>query len=164
MKNIFKRRKEGKTNYSKRRKLLSSNLPRIAFRRTNRYVIAQYITSNEARDKVEIGVTSKELLQHGWPKEMTGSLRSLPASYLTGLLIGKKIKTEKKAVPIPDFGVISPNHKTRQYAFLKGLVDSGLGINPGEKEIFPSSERIEGKHLKKDFSAIFRKIKSEIEK
>ena len=41
MKNIFERRKKGITDYSKRRKLLVSELPRIVFRRTNRYIIAQ---------------------------------------------------------------------------------------------------------------------------
>lgn len=163
MKNIFERRRSGKTNYSKRKKLLKSSLPRLVFRRTNKYVIAQYVLSSEAADRVKIGITSKNLIKYGWPEEFRGSLRSLPASYLTGFLMGKRVQKEKE-IPILDFGVVSPSHKTRQYAFLKGLIDSGLKINHGEKEIFPPEERLEGKHLKKDFSVIFRKIKSNIEK
>lgn len=161
-KNIFRRRKLGKTDYGKRKKMLRSNSPRIVFRRTNRYVIAQYVTSDEAKDKIEIGVNSKNLKEYGWPEKFSGSLRSITASYLTGLLIGKKILKEKKEMPIFDFGMISSEHKTRPYAFLKGLVDAGLKISH-DKKIFPEEDRIKGKHLKEDFSILFEKIKSKIE-
>lgn len=164
MKNIFKRRSKGITDYGKRKKLLKGESPRVVFRRTNRYVIAQYVISKEAKDKIEIGITSKVLEKYGWPKEFQGSLSSIPASYLTGLLIGKKIIKEKKELPIMDFGMVSKTHKTRPYAFLKGLVDSGLKINHGANEIFPESDRIKGKNLKEDFSDFFEKIKSNIEK
>lgn len=160
----FRRRREGKTNYLKRRDMLKSESPRVVFRRTNRYVIAQYVTSHEAKDKVEIGVTSKDLKKFGWPKEASGNLKSIPASYLTGMLMGKKIQKEKKKVPILDLGIISPVHKTRAYAFLKGLIDSGLEMKTKKDEAFPEEERINGKHLKEDFSKTFEEIKSKIEK
>ena len=163
MKNIFHRRKLGKTDYGKRKKLLRGNSPRIVFRRTNRYVIAQYITTKEAKDSIEIGVTSKNLEKYGWPKEFEGSLRSITASYLTGLLIGKKILKEKKKIPVFDLGMISSAHKTRPYAFLKGLVDAGLKISH-DKKVFPEEDRISGKHLKEDFSKMYEKIKSNIDK
>ena len=89
MKTIRKRRKQGKTNYLKRIKLLKSGKPRVVFRKTNRYIIAQYIISKEAKDSISIGINSKILLNYGWPKEKMGSLKSLPASYLTGYLMGK---------------------------------------------------------------------------
>jgi large subunit ribosomal protein L18 len=162
MKNIFHRRKLGKTDYGKRKKLLSGNSPRIVFRRTNRYVIAQYVTTKEARDNIEIGITSKNLEKYGWPKEFAGSLRSITAAYLTGFLIGKKILKEKKKVPIFDLGMISSAHKTRPYAFLKGLVDARLKIEH-DKKIFPEEDRIKGKHLKENFTATYEKIKSNIE-
>lgn len=164
MKNTFKRREQGKTDYGKRKKLLRSESPRVVFRRTNRYVIAQYVTTKEAKDKIEIGLTSKNLEKYGWPKESQGSLRSITASYLTGFLIGKKIIKEKKAVPIFDLGIISSANKTRPYAFLKGLIDSGLKMNHKDSSIFPDEERIKGKHLKRDFSSFYDKIKSNIEK
>ena len=163
MKNIFRRRKSGKTDYGKRNKMLRGNLPRIVFRRTNRYIIGQYVSTKEAHDKIEIGVTSKELKKFGWPEKMEGSLRSITASYLTGLLIGKRIIKEKKEMPIFDFGMISSKSKTRPYAFLKGLVDAGLKINH-DKKVFPEEDRIKGKHLKEDFSGMFEKIKMNIEK
>ncbi len=163
MKTLKRRRKECKTDYGKRIKLLKSGKPRIVFRRTNKYVIAQYVTSKEAQDKVEIGISSKNLSKYGWSKEFSGSLKSTSASYLTGLLMGKKIIKQKLKTPIVDFGMARILHKTRVYGFLKGLIDAGIDIKC-KKEAFPGEDRIKGKHMKKDFSKIFEEIKSKIEK
>lgn len=162
MKTLKRRRKQGKTDYLKRIKLLKSNKPRVVFRRTNKYIIAQYVTSKNAQDKVILEAKSKELLKSGWPKDFQGSLKSIPASYLTGFLIGKKILKNKLENPIIDFGMIRTIHKTRVYGFLKGLIDSGIKINC-DNETFPEEERIKGKNLKKDFSETFKEIKSKIE-
>lgn len=162
MKTLKRRRKERKTDYAKRLKFLKSEKPRIVFRKTNKYVIAQYVTSRETQDKVEFGITSKSFLKYGWPEEFKGSLKSIPASYLLGFLTGKEIKKNKKPIPIIDFGMARSVHGTRIFAFLKGIIDSGIKIKHDEK-IFPSEERIKGIHLKEDFSKIFEKIKSEME-
>ena len=149
MKTVKKRRKEGKTDYSKRIKLLKSGRPRVLFRKTNRYIISQYVISKEAKDKVIIGVNSKSLLKYGWPKEKTGSLKSLSASYLTGYLMGKKILKNKLEEPIVDFGMIRTIHKTKVFAFLKGLIDSGIKIKCKE-EAFPEEKRIIKEGIKVD--------------
>ena len=162
MKTLKRRKKEHKTDYSKRIKLLKSGSPRVVFKKTNKYIITQYVKSKEARDKIEIGVTSKDLIKYGWPKELKGSLKSVPASYLTGLLIGRKILKKKLEKPIADFGMVRVLHKNRAFSFLKGLKDSGIKVECKE-EFFPAEDRIKGKHLKKDFSKIFEKIKSKIE-
>jgi len=162
MKTLKRRRKEHKTDYLKRIKLLKSGSPRVVFKKTNKYLIAQYVKSKEAQDKVEIGINSKTLIKYGWPKEFEGSLKSLPASYLTGLLIGKKILEKKLEKPVIDFGMIRVLHKNRAFAFLKGLKDSGIEMECKE-EFFPNEDRIKGKHLKKDFSKMFEEIKSKIE-
>jgi len=162
MKTLKRRRKEHKTDYLKRIKLLKSSSPRVVFKKTNKYIMAQYVKSKEAQDKVEIGVSSKILIKYGWPKEFRGSLKSIPASYLTGLLIGKKILGKKLEKPIVDFGMIRVLHKNRTFAFLKGLKDSGIKVEC-EEEFFPNEDRIRGKHLKKDFSKIFEEIKSKIQ-
>ena len=101
-----RRRRESKTDYLNRLKLLKSGKPRVVFRKTNKYIIAQYIESKEAKDKIVIGVNSKDLLKYGWPKENLGALKSITAAYLTGFLIGKKILKEKLQEPIVDFGMI----------------------------------------------------------
>jgi large subunit ribosomal protein L18 len=161
IKTVKKRRHECKTNYSKRLKLLKGGKPRVVFRKTNKYVVAQYVVSNQAQDKIEIGVTSKHLAKYGWPKEFSGSLKSISASYLTGYLLGNKILSEKKEAPIVDFGMNRTGHKTKVFAFLKGLIDSGVEINCPE-EAFPEQERIEGKTMKEDFSKTFNEIKEKI--
>lgn len=157
-----RRRREWKTDYGKRLKLLKSGSPRVIFRKTNRYIIAQYVTSREAQDKTLVEVNSKNLIRYGWPEEMKGSLKSLPASYLVGLLLGKKIIKEKLKKPIIDFGIDRSLDKSRAYSFVKGLIDAGIEIKYKEK-IFPNEDRIKGKHMKKDFSKIFEKIKSKLE-
>jgi large subunit ribosomal protein L18 len=157
-----RRRREYKTDYLKRLKLLKSGKSRVVFRKTNKYVISQYVSSHEAQDKVEIETNSKELLKKGWPKDFEGSLKSIPASYLTGFLMATKIQKDKKDVPIVDLGMIKTIHKTKGFAFIKGLIEGGLKINCPE-EAFPNQETIEGKNLKQDFSKNFSEIKSKIE-
>ncbi len=163
MRTIKRRKLEGKTDYGKRLKLLKSNSPRLVFRKTNKYIIAQYISSKQAQDKIEIGIISKKLKQFGWPDKFNGSLKSIPAAYLTGLLMGREINKKKLKTPIVDFGMIRVLAKNKGYAFLKGVIDTGVKIKCDEEQ-FPEEERIQGKNLKEDFSKMFNEIKSKIEK
>ncbi|MDA3836070.1 MAG: 50S ribosomal protein L18 [Nanoarchaeota archaeon] len=158
-----RRRMEKKTNYTSRVKLLKSDRPRLVFRKTNSYVIVQYVNSFEAQDSMIFGLTSKALLKYGWPEEFKGSLKSITASYLTGYLTAKKILKENLEQPIVDFGMQRTLHKTKLFAFLKGAIDGGLEISCSE-EAFPEQERIEGKSLKNDFSSKFSEIKTKIDK
>lgn len=141
MKVAKRRRRENKTDYLARKIMLKSGKPRIVFRKTNKYVIAQYVLSKEAKDIVTFGVTSKILLKHGWPEESKGSLKSIPASYLIGYFMGKKILKDKLETPIVDLGMIRTVYKSKVFAFIKGLKDSGLEIL-SKDEAFPE---IEGK-------------------
>lgn len=155
MKTLRKRRKETKTDYSKRLKLLKGERPRIVIRRTNKYIIADYVESDEAQDKVVLGDTSKRLLKMGWPESKIGSLKSISATYLFGLYFGKKIMDKNMEIPIIDFGMHRNVAKTRIYSFIKGLIDAGLKIKV-EKEKFPEKERIENSNIP------FKEIKSKI--
>lgn len=162
MRTLKRRRRERKTDYKARLNLLKSSLPRVVIRKTNRYTIAQYVKSEGAQDKVVIGISSKELLDYGWEKGSVGSLKSLPACYLTGLLLGKKIKDlekSEKVEAILDMGLARNIKKSRIYAVLKGLIDSGMEIKHKE-DIFPDEERIKGEHLKKKID--FEKIKNKV--
>ena len=161
MKTQKRRRQQHKTDYKTRLNLLKSEKPRLVFRRTNRYLIVQYIESEEAKDKIVFGLTSKVLLKHGWPKGFKGSLKSIPAAYLIGYFVGKKIIKEKLDVPVTDFGMLRTIHKTKTFGFLKGLIDAGIKINC-KKEAFPEEERVYGKNLKQDFSKKFEEIKAKI--
>jgi large subunit ribosomal protein L18 len=154
-----RRKREHKTDYGKRFKLLKSGKPRIVFRKTNKYIIAQYTISKEAEDKIILGINSKDLLNYGWPETAKSSLKSITASYLTGCLICKKIIEKKLKTPIMDFGMIRVLHKSKVYAFLKGLIDSGIKINCNEK-FFPDESKIKGENLKHKID--FNKIKNNI--
>ena len=159
-KTLKRRRQENKTDYAKRIKLLKGELPRIVVRKTNKYIIVQYVTSKEAQDKILAGVSSKVLLDYGWPKEAKGSLKSIPAAYLTGYLFGKKISPQgKEKNPIMDFGIIRNLHKTKIYAVVKGLIDAGVQIKY-KKNIFPDENRIKGEHMKNKINV--EAIKSKI--
>ncbi len=156
-------RRENKTNYDKRLNMLKSGSLRVVFRKSNRYVQAQLIESVESRDKVIVNISSKELLEYGWPKESSNSLKSIPASYFTGLVIAHKIdeKTKSQGL-IVDFGMYRNVHKSKLYAFIKGLQDGGIKITT-KKEIFPDEERLKGVHLKNDaISKKFDEIKKKI--
>jgi len=161
MKTLKRRRRERKTDYNIRIKLLKAEVPRVIFRKSNKYIIAQYVISSEARDKIVTGVTSKVLLKYAWPEDMKGSLKSLPASYLTGFFLGKKIAEKKLETPIIDVGMIRSVNKSRAFSFIKGLVDAGIKIKCSE-EFFPAEERIKGKNLKRDFTIMFGRIKLKI--
>ncbi len=153
-----KRRAENKTNYKKRLILLKSRIPRLVVRKTNKYLILEIIESKHAQDCIESFVSTKELLNYGWPKEMSGSLKSVTAGYLAGLLIGKKTKIKEV---ILDSGLIESTKGSRVYSVVKGISDAGIKI-PYKKEILPDENRIHGKHLKNDFSNNFNKIKDNL--
>ena len=156
-----RRRKENKTDYVKRLKLLKGEKPRIVFRKTNRYIISEYTLSREAQDKVVLGFDSRKLNEYGWPKDAQGSLKSTTASYLTGYLIGKTIIKQKLENPILDTGMNRVLHKNKIYAFIKGIIDAGIKINC-DKRLFPDESRIKGQHLKNKIP--FDEIKLKIDK
>ena len=153
-----RRRIENKTNYNKRLKLLKGRAPRLVVRKTNKYILLQIIESKNAQDKVIYSVSTRDLLKSGWPKEKQGSLKSLGASYLAGLLLGKKVGKLKERV-ILDTGLIPSTNGSRIYAAIKGVADSGINI-PYDEKIIPPMERIEGKAQKLD--EIFKKVKGAI--
>src|SRR3989344_7175637 len=142
----LRRRIEGKTDYKARIGLLKSGKNRIVFRKTNKYIIGQYIKSEEARDFVIVGTTSKDLLKFGWLETKKGSLKSIPACYLVGFLLGKKIIDKDFKEGIFDIGLSRNKTKSRAYSFLKGVVDAGVKVNCNEK-MFPEEKRIKTSNL-----------------
>ena len=161
---IIRRKRERKTDYKNRIGLLKSGRPRVSVRKTNKFLVVQLIKSSEAKDKVVMGVNSKELLSQGLDKKFENPLKSIPAAYLTGYIVGKKIveKLKDKEV-ILDLGLQKTLAGSRLYGVLKGLVDAGVNI-PCDEKVFPSEERISGKHLKEDVQKAFENLKSKIVK
>jgi large subunit ribosomal protein L18 len=155
-KTIRRRRHEGKTDYKARFGMLKSGKPRVVFRKTNRYVVGQLIVSEIAQDKIILGVNSKELLAYGWPEKLKGSLKCLAAAYLTGYLLGKKSKEVKEG--IFDIGLNRNISKSRIYAFLKGVVDSGFNV-PHNKEILPDESFL---NKKEETGRLINQLKEKI--
>ena len=151
-----RRRREAKTDYNARFGLLKSEKPRLVIRKTNRYILAQIIESNIAQDKVIVRAHSKELLEKGWPKERSGSLKSLVAAYLTGKLLAKKLNGKIKEV-ILDIGMNRNVGGSRIYALTKGALDGGLKI-PHKSESLPSEERLKSNEKTRDLIKLKEKI------
>ena len=139
----YRRKREQKTNYGKRIRLLFSGKPRLVVRFTNQRVIAQVISFETTGDKVMTGVDSSMLRKHDWKY----SLRNLPAAYLTGLLLAKKATAGGASEVLLDVGFKTPLHKGVIYAFLKGCLDGGLNVPHGDESIYPSEDRLQGKHI-----------------
>ena len=145
---LQRRRREGKTNYKTRLKLLESGKPRLVVRKSLKNITAQIIAYKPAGDKIEVAVHSKELKNLGW----TFSNNNLPAAYLVGLLVGKKALSKKVSNVILDLGLNTSTKGSKVYAVLKGVVDAGLNI-PYSDSNLPSNDRIAGKHIE-----LYRKV------
>ena len=158
-----RRRREGRTNYRKRLALLKSGRIRFVVRKSGNNMVCQMIEHDSKGDKTLLTVNALHLKKLGW-RAGTGNI---PSAYLTGLLCGIKAKKMKIKKAVLDTGVVSPTKGSRIYASLKGALDAGIEI-PHSEEIFPSEERITGKHiasyLKKysDLPQHFEEIKRKI--
>jgi len=145
----YRRRREGKTDYHRRKKLLISGLPRLVARKTNKHIIAQIVEASIEGDRVLASAHSSELRKKfGW----LGSLKNLPAAYLTGLLCGYRALKRNIKKAILDIGLQTPSKGARVFAVMKGCIDVGIEIPHGE-EILPSEERIKGQHIS-DYASI----------
>ena len=153
-----RRRRENKTDYKLRKGLLESGVSRIVVRRTNKYFILQAVESVESQDKIKFSVTSRDLIKVGWDKKMSGSLKSIPAGYLTGIMLAKKIGKGKFII---DLGMARTLAGSRVFAVVRGLIDGGLNINANDA-VFPSEERLNGEHLKPEVKEMIKKVKEKL--
>jgi large subunit ribosomal protein L18 len=140
----FNRRRKGKTNYKKRLKLLVSKTPRLVVRKSLNYITAQIINFGPKGDITLASATSKELKKLRWKF----SFDTVPAAYLTGLLLGKKAREKGISEAILDSGLYPSTKGSRIYAVVKGAIDAGLKV-PVNPEVFPIEDRLTGKHLSK---------------
>jgi large subunit ribosomal protein L18 len=138
----YRRKREGKTNYKKRLKLLVSGVPRIVVRKTNKHIIVQVVNYSENGDSIVVTANSSQLKKLGW-NFATGNL---PAAYLTGLLAGRSALSKNIKNAIVDLGLQTPSHGSRLYAAVKGVIDAGLEV-PCSEEALPGEDRISGKHI-----------------
>ena len=145
----FKRRKEGKTDYKARLKLMGQNTNRFVVRLSNKHIIAQIVTMNNQGDETLVAVNSKELEKMGWK----AGGKNLSAAYLTGFLCGKKALKKDITEATLDIGLKTSLKGSKIYAVLKGAVDAGLDI-PHNDSVIPDQERINGEHISKYTEAL----------
>jgi large subunit ribosomal protein L5e len=93
----FRRRREGKTDYYQRKRLITQrknkyNTPKWRFvvRRTNNRIICQVVWSTIAGDKVKTSADSSELRNYG----LEAGLSNYAAAYATGLLTARRLLTQ----------------------------------------------------------------------
>lgn len=154
----FRRRREGRTDYRQRLRLLKSGLPRAVVRRSSRNIQVQIVFFEGKGDRIVVSAISKELGKHGW-KHTTGNT---PTAYLTGYLAGKKAMKKGINSATLDIGLHAPSKGSKVFACLKGMVDAGMEISH-DKSILPSEERIKGKHTKEGLAEDFEVVKTRIE-
>ncbi|HVP96727.1 50S ribosomal protein L18 [Methanoregula sp.] len=138
----FRRRREGRTDYYQRTKLVVADAPRMVVRRTNRHIIVQLVNAEMDGDKTLVSANSAELEKYGY----TGATANTPAAYLTGMLFAAKAKKAGQDRAILDIGLNRATPGARVFAALKGAVDAGLEIPHGES-IIPSEDRLKGEHI-----------------
>ena len=161
-----KRRREGKTDYYMRRRLIQqdknkydSKKYRFVVRRTLKKIIVQIIYATLTGDKVLCQATSAELHRYG----LTAGLTNYSAAYCTGLLAARRLLAKVgmdsvfKGVEAPtgenydvnndmgerrpfkcflDIGLNRSTTGSKVFGALKGGVDGGLYI-PHENKRFP---------------------------
>lgn len=148
-----RRRREGRTDYRQRIKLLLSRKPRFVVRVTNKNIRAQVIEYGQKGDVTLASASTEELKKYGW-----NAAGNTPSAYLAGLLCARKAIKAGKKEAIMDAGATSPTKGSKIFAALKGAIDGGLAIP--NKATLPKEERIAGTHI----AEYAKKLKADNEK
>lgn len=136
----LKRIRTHKTNYRKREALLISKLDFVTIKISNQNVIAQVLKPEIQGDIVRVSTHSRELRRYGWK----GSLNSLPACFLVGLVLGRKAL--EKGVDKAVLYIGNKPFTSRIAACMKGIVQAGINI-PISSESYPTEHRLNGQHI-----------------
>ena len=138
----FRRRREGKTDYAARIKLVDYEKSRLVVRVSNAHATVQVIDYAPEGDITVASAVSKQLSAFGYK----GSTSNISAFYLTAYLCAKRALAAGVENAILDIGLKSPIKGSKVFAALKGAVDAGLEVPHGDF-IFPEDERIRGEHV-----------------
>jgi large subunit ribosomal protein L5e len=165
-----KRRRQGKTDYYARRRLVcqeknkyDSKKYRLVVRRTCTKFISQIIYSTMTGDRVLCAAESDELKNHG----VTAGLTNYSAAYCTGLLLARRllkqvgladmykantdvtgdyynvdddIQDKRPFKALLDVGINRTTTGARVFGCLKGACDGGLNV-PHKTKRFPGYQR-----------------------
>ncbi len=138
----YRRKREGRTDYRTRIKLLASGMPRVVVRRSLNNSYIQITEFSNSGDRVLVSSSTLELIDYGW-KAHRGNI---PAAYLAGFLCGLKAKSKNILSGVLDIGVYRAVKGASIFAAVAGLKDAGFNINAGNA--VPDKARLQGEHIK----------------
>ena len=132
----MRRRREVRTDYHQRLRLLKSGKPRLVARLSNKHVRAQLATPGPNGDEIHAAASSEDLSEYGW-EAPTGNL---PAAYLTGYLAGKRAVEAGLEEAVLDIGRHKPEAGSAVFTALKGILDADVEVPHGE-DILPEDRK-----------------------
>jgi large subunit ribosomal protein L18 len=138
----MRRRREDRTDYHQRLRLLKSGKPRLVARVSNRHVRAQLITPGPAGDETHASASSEDLAAYGW-EAPTGNL---PSAYLTGYLAGMRAIEAGLSEAVLDIGLNTATPGNKVFAVQEGAIDAGLEI-PHSESVLADWSRNRGEHI-----------------
>ncbi|MEC9001446.1 MAG: 50S ribosomal protein L18 [Candidatus Thermoplasmatota archaeon] len=156
----FKRRRNGKTDYRRRLRMLRGGVPRAIVRVSNTQVVCQLAQFDPEGDRIVASVNGSNLASYGWPAG--ASTKSVPACYISGYALGKSALSAGHDSAILDIGLAASSPGNRIFAALKGMVDAGLEVPHGDN-VLPSDDRINGAHIDESLAAAVESAKKAIE-
>ena len=154
----FRRRRDNRTDYYVRKKLLTSGKPRAVVRRSSKNISIQFAKFDMKGDMIVTSVTSKELKALGWGNACS----NIPAAYLTGYLAGKEALKVGVEYAVLDIGMQTPAKGTVLFAAVAGMVAAGLEVPHGEG-VLPAEDRLNGRHINEKISADVDAVKKAID-
>ncbi|MFW9831078.1 MAG: 50S ribosomal protein L18 [Candidatus Thorarchaeota archaeon] len=138
----FRRRRESKTDYHARRRMVRSGRPRLVVRITSTRIIIQFVEALPKGDRNIVTADSRQLKAFGW----RGGVKNTPAAYLTGFLAGQLALKAGTDTAIADIGLIAPIPGSRSFSAIKGAIDAGISV-PCSEKMYPKTKRIRGEHI-----------------
>ena len=138
----MRRRREVRTDYHQRLRLLKSGKPRLVARVSNAHVRAQLVTPGPDGDETHAAASSEDLAAYGW-EAPTGNL---PSAYLTGTLAGARAVEADLDEAVLDIGLNTATPGNKTFAVQEGAIDAGLEI-PHNDDVFADWQRTRGSHI-----------------
>ena len=138
----YRRRRNARTDYAKRRRLVLSGLPRLVVRPASKHITVQVVEAEATGDRVLASAHSSDLKEYSWK----GAGGNVPAAYLTGALAGYRAKGKGVEEAVLDVGTRPVTTGSRLFAAMNGALDSGMKI-PHSANVLPTKERLRGEHI-----------------
>ncbi len=138
----MRRRREVRTDYHQRLRLLKSGKPRLVARVSNAHVRAQLATPGQNGDEIHVSASSEDLDEYDWDAP-TGNL---PSAYLTGYLLGARAVAAGFEEAVLDIGLNTATPGSKVFAMQEGAIDAGLEI-PHSESVLADWSRNRGEHI-----------------